>query len=54
MKSASLEEEAALNELEAAEVLQLVVVVVELQGACAHSKVVEALKTVVVEELQEV
>lgn len=44
----------ALNELQAAEVLQLVVVVVELQGVWAHSTVVEALKTVVVEELLEV
>lgn len=41
----------ALNELEAAEVLHLVVVV-ELQGAYAHSKEVEVLKTVVVVDLE--
>lgn len=43
----------ALNELEAAEVLQLVEVV-ELQAAEVHSKEVEVLKMVVVVELQEV
>ena len=47
MKSVSLEEVVALNELEAAEVLQLVVVV-ELLGVWAHSEGVEALKMVVV------
>lgn len=36
MKSVSLEEEVALNELEAVEVLKKVVVVVELQRVWAH------------------